>query len=97
MNDHLPLQSLHQELILRHYRRAENRGSLEDPDVETRMNNPTCGDEITLQLRLVGDRIDAVRFAGQGCAISQASASMMAQQLEGKSLADAEALHARVR
>lgn len=95
MNEDAPLQSLYQEVILHHYRKPQNRGTLEDPDVEIRMNNPTCGDEIMLQLRFAGDRIDAVRFAGQGCAISQASASMMAQRLEGRSLAEADSLHAR--
>lgn len=97
MTDRSPLQSLYQELILDHYRKPRNRGTLEDADVEIRMNNPTCGDEITLQIRLAGDQIEAVRFAGQGCAISQASASMMAQQLEGRSLGEADALHARFR
>lgn len=97
MTERSPLQSLYQELILDHYRRPRNRGTLESPDVEIRMNNPTCGDEITLQLRLAGGTIEAVRFAGQGCSISQASASMMAQLLEGRSLAEADALHARFR
>lgn len=97
MDERSGLQSLYQDLILHHYRKPENRGTLPDPDVEIRMNNPTCGDEITLQLRFAGDRIDTVRFAGQGCAISQASASMMAQKLEGSSIAEVDALHARFR
>jgi nitrogen fixation NifU-like protein len=91
----LPLKSLYQELILQHYRKPKNRGELEDADVEISMNNPVCGDEITLQLRVRDERIDAVRFRGQGCSISQASASMMAQILEGRSLAEADAAGAR--
>jgi nitrogen fixation NifU-like protein len=91
----LPLKSLYQELILQHYRKPRNRGELDDADVEISMNNPVCGDEITLQLRLRDGRIDAVRFRGQGCSISQASASMMAQILEGRSLAEADAAGAR--
>ncbi len=92
-----PLNALYQQLILEHYRRPRNRGTLEAPDVEVRMNNPTCGDEIVLQLRLRDGVVESVRFAGQGCSISQASASMMAQRLEGKRLEEADALAARFR
>jgi nitrogen fixation protein NifU and related proteins len=88
----MSLQSLYQELILQHYRRPRNRGVLERPDAEIAMHNPLCGDEITLQLQLEGDRLSAIRFSGHGCSISQASASMMAQQLEGKTLAEARHL-----
>lgn len=92
-----PLNALYQELILDHYRRPRHRGEMEAPDVEVRMNNPTCGDEIVLQLRVREGRVDEVRFAGQGCSISQAAASMMAQQVTGKPLAEADALAARFR
>ena len=91
----MDLQSLYQELILQHYRHPRNRGKLEEPDVEVRMHNPVCGDDLTLQMRVREGRIEAARFSGQGCSISQASASMMAQQLEGKSLEEADALAAR--
>jgi nitrogen fixation NifU-like protein len=90
-----PLKSLYQELILQHYRSPRNRGELDAPDVEIAMRNPVCGDEITLQLRIRDDRIEKARFHGQGCSISQASASMMTQLLEGKSLAEADAAAAR--
>ncbi len=86
------LQTLYQELILQHYRSPRNRGELDSPSVEISMNNPVCGDEITLQLEVAGEIVSSVRFRGQGCSISQASASMMTQQLEGKSLAEARAL-----
>jgi nitrogen fixation protein NifU and related proteins len=89
------MQSLYQQVILEHYRKPRNRGELEDADAEVHMNNPTCGDEIRLQLRVRDGVIDAVRFGGQGCSISQASASMMTQQLQGKSLEEAHALMAR--
>jgi nitrogen fixation protein NifU and related proteins len=89
------LNSLYQELILKHYRQPRNRGSLEAPDAEIHMNNPVCGDEIVLQLRVEGERIAAVRFRGQGCSISQASASMMAERVEGRSIAEARELGAR--
>lgn len=91
----MDLNSLYQQLILQHYRTPRNRGRLEEPDVEIAMQNPVCGDELTLHLRVRGGRIEAARFAGQGCSISQASASMMAQQLEGKTLEEAGALGAR--
>lgn len=90
-----PLQALYQEVILQHYRKPRNRGEMEDADAEISINNPTCGDEITLQLKLDDDRIADVRFRGHGCSISQASASMMSEHLKGASLADAAALQAR--
>jgi nitrogen fixation NifU-like protein len=89
------LSALYQELILDHYRRPRNRGVLEAPDAEVHLNNPTCGDEIVLQLRVRGGLIEDVRFGGQGCSISQASASMMTQRVKGKPLAEAEAILAR--
>ena len=89
------MQALYQELILQHYRNPRNRGVAEPSDVEVAMNNPVCGDEITLTLRVRDGVIEQARFRGQGCSISQASASMMAQIVEGKRLEEAEALYAR--
>ena len=86
------LNSLYQQLILEHYRNPRNKGELEDETVEVHLNNPVCGDEIRLQLRVEDERITRARFVGQGCSISQASASMMTTMLEGRSLADADAL-----
>lgn len=82
------LPSLFQELILDHYRRPRNKGQLADPSVKISMYNPVCGDEIDLYLDVEGSRLRAVRFAGQGCSISQSSASMMTQAVGGRSLAD---------
>lgn len=89
------LESLYQQLILQHYRHPHNRGTLEAPDAEVRMRNPSCGDDITLQLRVVDGIVEDARFSGQGCSISQASASMMTERLRGKPLAAADALRAR--
>ena len=86
------LPSLYQELILDHYRRPRNKGALESPSITVSMFNPVCGDEIDLQLQVDGDRLEAVRFGGHGCSISQASASMMTQQASGRSLADVREL-----
>lgn len=87
-----PLESLYQEVILSHYRRPRNRRELERADARVHMNNPTCGDEIVLAVRMEGDRIVEVGFTGQGCSISQASASMMTSLLEGRTLAEADQL-----
>ena len=94
-NDSPAHRSLYQELILAHYRNPRNRGELEDTDAEIHVNNPSCGDEITLRLRVRAGRIDEVRFGGQGCSISQASASMMTEALRGRSLPEVQALTAR--
>lgn len=91
------VRSLYQELILDHYRRPRNRGELGGADVTVQRNNPTCGDEITLQLRMEEGRIAEGRFGGQGCAISQASASMMTELLRGASPEEARALAERFR
>lgn len=90
-----PLNSLYQQLILEHYRHPRNRGELPDKTVEVHMHNPVCGDEIRLQLKLEDDVIRAVRFAGQGCSISQASVSMMTGLLEGRKVSEADAIAAR--
>ena len=89
--------AVYQELLLDHYRRPRNRGDLPDPDITVAQRNPLCGDTLTLQLELDGDRVSAVAFTGQGCAISQAAASMMTQLIKGKTLAEATALRERFR
>lgn len=80
------LESIFRELILDHYRKPRNKGEMDSPTVTVAMRNPMCGDEIELHLDIEDDCIRTVRFTGQGCSISQASASMMTQSLEGKSL-----------
>lgn len=91
-----PLASLYQELILDHYRRPRNRGELPGADHEAHMRNPTCGDEIRLQLRLDGaGRIAEARFTGEGCSISQAAVSMLTQLVKGKTPQEAGNLATR--
>jgi len=90
------LSALYQELILDHYRRPRNKGTLEQPTHSAALNNPLCGDEIDLQLRLEGDVIKDVRFVSRGCSISQAAASMMSQIVKEKRLVDALALGDRM-
>jgi len=89
------LGSLFQELILDHYKRPRNKGELADADRRVHMNNPSCGDEVWLQLRFDGDRVADARFIGEGCSISQASISMMTQLLKGRTREEAAALTAR--
>lgn len=78
------LSALYQEMILDHYRRPRNKGTLDNADASVEMKNPLCGDEIGLQVAFDGDSISDVRFSGRGCSISQASASMMTQLVKGK-------------
>ena len=90
-----PLNSLYQQLILEHYRNPRNKSELPDKTVEIHMRNPTCGDEIRLQLRVEDGRIADARFVGQGCSISQAAVSMMTQLIKGRSLDEADGVAER--
>jgi nitrogen fixation protein NifU and related proteins len=85
------LEDLYQDIILDHHRRPRNRGQLENPSGVGEGFNPLCGDELTVYLRREGDRIADIKFTGQGCAISQASASLMTQRVKGQTLAYARA------
>ncbi|HEY3133925.1 MAG TPA: SUF system NifU family Fe-S cluster assembly protein [Gemmatimonadaceae bacterium] len=78
------LSALYQEMILDHYRRPRNKGTLENADASVEMKNPLCGDEIGLQVTFDGDAVRDLKFYGRGCSISQASASMMTQLVKGK-------------
>jgi nitrogen fixation protein NifU and related proteins len=89
------LSSIYQELILDHFRRPRNRGELPGATVEVHVRNPTCGDEVKLRLLLEDDRIADVAFEGEGCSISQASASMMTTLLKGASVEEGLALARR--
>ena len=82
----------YREYILDHYRDPRNYGSLEHPDVHAEDSNPLCGDQLSMDLQVEDDHVTAVRFQGRGCAISQASASMLTEMIEGKTLAEVIAL-----
>ena len=78
------MDALYREQILDHYKHPHNFGELADADLEFEDNNPLCGDELRVQLKTGDDgRIADVRFSGQGCAISQASASMVSDEIKG--------------
>ena len=83
------MDDLYRENILEHYKQPRNWGELEDPDLEFEDNNPLCGDELRVMLR-VGDggTIEDIRFDGHGCAISQAAASMVSDEVKGMPVAD---------
>ena len=83
------LDDLYQELILDHYRRKRGEGSLDHPSVAVDQHNPLCGDEIHLELGIEDGVVREVAHTGQGCSISQASASMMSEALRGRTLDDA--------
>jgi len=85
----MQLESMYQEIILDHYRRPKGRGLREPYDVEVHHVNPTCGDEITLRVRLSGNDIEDVSYEGIGCSISQASASVLYELVDGKDIAQA--------
>ncbi len=89
------LSSLYQQLILEHYKKPRNRGTLEGSTVEVHMRNPACGDEIKLQMKVDDGVIRDLRFLGEGCSISQASVSMMTTMLKERSLDDAIGLARR--
>ena len=84
------MRELYTQVIMDHYKRPRNRGALEEADIEERLLNPLCGDEVTVYALFDGDRVSEVRFEGRGCSISQASASMMTERLRGKSRREAE-------
>jgi nitrogen fixation NifU-like protein len=89
------ITSLYQALILDHYKRPRNRGEMEAPTVEVHMRNPSCGDEVKLQLRVEDGVIQDLKFLGEGCSISQASISMMTNLLKGRQLDEAMAVAKR--
>jgi nitrogen fixation NifU-like protein len=77
---------IYREIILDHYRNPRNKGRLTDPDVTIHDSNPLCGDEIDMHLKVEEDKIKDIKFEGRGCAISQASASMLTEMVSNKPL-----------
>jgi nitrogen fixation NifU-like protein len=92
-----PVDDLYGEIVLNHYHKPRNRGSLKNPSASAEVSNVFCGDEVKLQLAIAGDRITEVRFLGQGCTICLASASMLTVAITGLSLKAVEFLAATFR
>jgi nitrogen fixation NifU-like protein len=87
------LTELYQQVILDHNKRPRNRGRLPTATRVAHGDNPTCGDQCSVYVRLDGDRIAEISFDGAGCAISQASASLMTTQVKGKTAAEVKGLY----
>ena len=82
------MDDFYRDYILDHYRSPRNFGTLEQPDVTAEDVNPLCGDQIRVDLKLDDGKISDVRFSGKGCAISQASTSMLLETVKGMKLSD---------
>jgi nitrogen fixation NifU-like protein len=91
------MDNLYRDFILEHYRNPHNTGVLDPHDLQFADSNPTCGDEMSMTLRLdgSGERVADVAFTGRGCAISQASASILTDELRGMSLDEIKAVDPR--
>ena len=87
-NDFAGMDELYRDFILDHYRNPRNAGRLEAPDATFEDNNPLCGDKIRMDIKLRNGVVDDIKFSGRGCAISQASASLLTESVKGKSLAE---------
>jgi len=92
----MQLNDLYRDVILDHNRKPRNYGGLDPADASADGFNPLCGDRLTLRLKMAGDKISDIRFEGQGCAISTASASLMTEAVKGKTRAEALQLFDRV-
>lgn len=78
------MDDLYRELILDHYKNPRNFGTLSHPTCSAHRNNPLCGDELTVEVLVDGGTLDDIKFSGQGCAISIASASMLSEKAVGQ-------------
>jgi nitrogen fixation NifU-like protein len=87
----MELNSLYQEVILDHYKRPHHKGLISG-DIQVHHINPSCGDEITLSLKLAGEKVESITWDGVGCSISQASVSIMSDLLIGKSRVVAQSI-----
>ncbi|MCG8918510.1 SUF system NifU family Fe-S cluster assembly protein [Actinokineospora sp. PR83] len=85
----MQMESLYQEIILDHYKNPHGRGLRDPYDAESFQVNPTCGDEVTLRVRLDGEQVADVSYDGQGCSISQASTSVLTDLVVGKPVGEA--------
>jgi nitrogen fixation protein NifU and related proteins len=86
------MADLYREAILDHYRHPRNKGTLDPADYSYEDTNPLCGDEVRIDLRVDGERVSEVKFSGRGCAISQASASILTEMVQGLTLDGVKAL-----
>jgi nitrogen fixation NifU-like protein len=83
---------IYREIILDHYKNPRNKGTLDPNDFTYEDVNPLCGDEIRVDVRVKDDHVSEIAFSGRGCAVSQASASILMEMVEGKSLDEVKAI-----
>jgi nitrogen fixation NifU-like protein len=83
---------IYRENILEHYKHPRHHGTLDNPDISYEDANPLCGDHLRMDLRVKDGRVAEVRFSGHGCSISQASASMLCERIEGQPIEDIKRL-----
>ena len=88
---------LYQEVVLEHWRAPRNFGHLPHPTPQAQGTSPSCGDRVAVELLLDGERVQDIRFSGQGCAICMASSSMMTEAVKGRDIAAAQALQQHFR
>lgn len=91
----MQLDDLYRRVIMDHYKNPRNKGKFEEGAFTVDLNNPTCGDRISLQLKLEDGIVKDARFTGEGCSISMSSASMMTEAVKGRSFEDAMELASR--
>lgn len=91
----MDIRELYQEVIMDHNRNPRNHHEMANASCQARGFNPLCGDQLTVYLHIENNRVDDISFVGCGCAISQASASLMTEALKGKSVADVQSLFER--
>jgi nitrogen fixation NifU-like protein len=77
---------MYKEIILDYYKNPRNRGTIDSPDAKSKDSNPLCGDVVEMQLKFSGGKVSDIKFNGDGCAISQASASMLTELVMGKTI-----------
>jgi nitrogen fixation NifU-like protein len=85
----MSLDDLYRRVIMDHYQKPRNRGRIEDGAVTVDLNNPTCGDRVSVQMRVKDGTIEEAKFLGEGCSISLASASMMTEAVRGLKVEEA--------
>lgn len=86
------MENLYREHILDHYRHPRNQGTLDGADISCELDNAVCGDVVRLDVRLKDGRVSQARFSGRGCVISMASASMLTEEILGKTVEELKAL-----
>ncbi|MBE9912490.1 SUF system NifU family Fe-S cluster assembly protein [Paenibacillus donghaensis] len=91
----MQLDDLYRRVIMDHYKNPRNRGKFEDGTLTVDLNNPTCGDKISLQLKVDNGIVQDAKYTGEGCSISMSSASMMTEAVKGKTVEEAQDLASR--